>query len=202
MSTELTGTSPRVTVKWSKSGVPCRLMPSFTWVPLGPRSFFITFSLLMESPTKAVSFTSTTRSPARMPTFSDGPPLMTATTMMVSFWMLNCTPMPLKLPSSSLLTISSSSAGIYTECGSRSSITAKMASSVSCSTSTVSTYCASMRWSSSSTRLPLPHALTRVERELALFRKFARRASMLPSSTPPTMHRKRAAAAYTFFFIL
>ena len=52
------------------------------------------------------------RSPAIRPTFSDGPPWMTLFTWMVSCWMVNWIPIPLKLPFKSEFTASRSFAGI------------------------------------------------------------------------------------------
>ena len=50
------------------------------------------------TPAMAVSLTATMRSPAMMPAFSEGPPLTVCMTRRVSSTMLNCTPMPSKLP--------------------------------------------------------------------------------------------------------
>ena len=88
------------------------------------------------------------RSPAISPTFSEGPPCMTLFTWMVSSWMVNWIPMPLKLPFRSAVTASRSFAGMYEECGSSSERICGMASSTSSEMFTVSTYCSSMMWSS------------------------------------------------------
>ncbi len=52
------------------------------------------------TPAMAVSPTEMMRSPAKMPTFSEGPLGTVWMTTRVSSSMLNCTPMPSKLPSS------------------------------------------------------------------------------------------------------
>ena len=67
-------------------------------------------SLVMESPTYFSPLMETMRSPASSPTFSEGPPLMTFTTRMVSRKMVNCTPMPEKLPFRSCMDCSTSEA--------------------------------------------------------------------------------------------
>ena len=64
-------------------------------------------------------FTKIILSPAFIPTFSDGPPAIGFTTVMVSFKILNSTPIPSKFPSSGSLTVCSSLAGMYSLCGSK-----------------------------------------------------------------------------------
>ncbi|CUO99742.1 Uncharacterised protein [Segatella copri] len=82
----------------SLSLMPRRTMVRFTVVPLGPRRRFMISSLLILTPEMAVSFTATMRSPAMIPTFSEGPFVTGWITSSVSSTMLNCTPMPSKLP--------------------------------------------------------------------------------------------------------
>ena len=81
--------SPRVIVKWSISDVPARKIPNLTFVPLGPRRVFITFSLFIFLPVNVLSSTSTSLSPANTPTPSLGPPAITATMRTVSCWIVN-----------------------------------------------------------------------------------------------------------------
>ena len=140
----LTGMLPRTTVKCSSSFSPGRYTPSLTLLPFSPFRRFMASSLVTIFPTKAESSTSTIRSPAISPTFSDGPPWMTLFTWMVSFWMVNWIPMPLKLPLRSAVTASRSLAGIYEECGSSSERICGMASSTRSLILTVSTYWSSM----------------------------------------------------------
>ena len=90
--------SPRVTVKVSVLLVLGRLIPSLTLVPFSPRSRFITALLVIFSPVAVESSIMMILSPARMPTFSLGPPGMTSTTPMVSLTIMNWMPMPLKEP--------------------------------------------------------------------------------------------------------
>ena len=97
-STLFTGILSLLTVNFSTSGTPRRTMPRLTLVPLGPRRRRIISSRAIFTPAMAVSLTVTMRSPAMMPTFSDGPLLTGWMTSSVSSTMLNCTPMPSKLP--------------------------------------------------------------------------------------------------------
>ena len=80
--------------------MPGRTIPSLTLLSLGPRSRFMISSFDIFTPAMAVSLTLTMRSPATMPTFSEGPLEMVCMTTSVSSIILNCTPMPSKLPSS------------------------------------------------------------------------------------------------------
>ena len=135
--------SPRVIVKLNKSFSPMRFTPNFTWEPFGPFSVRIARSLVTFLPTNKLSSTVTMRSPAISPTFSEGPPWMTALTCIVSFCIVNWIPIPLKLPSNSEFTSSRFWAGIYVECGSSSARFWGMAFSTRSVMFTVSTY-----WSS------------------------------------------------------
>ena len=111
-STEKMGMTSRMISNSSRSDSPSRRMPTTTRVPFGPLSFFITSSFVMPTPATFSPSTVTMRSPAMMPSRSDGPPGMGLTTMMVSLKMLNCTPMPSKLPLSGSSASFSSSAGM------------------------------------------------------------------------------------------
>ena len=93
----------RTMVKGSSSLNPCRFTFSATFVPLGPRRRRMMSSFDIFTPAMAVSLTMTMRSPAMMPPRSEGPPAMVCITTRVSSIMLNCTPMPSKLPSSDSL---------------------------------------------------------------------------------------------------
>ena len=140
-STLLTGMSPRVMVKLSSFFADERFIPKSTLESFRPLNFFITLSIGSTLlPTKTVSLIVTIRSPGRIPAFSDGPPGITLTTVIVSFNILNCMPIPLKLPSSSSFTLSRSLAGIYAEWGSNSPIILGIAFSTSLLIFTVSTY--------------------------------------------------------------
>ncbi len=97
-SIDLTGILSRTTVNDSVSRMPCLTTPSFTLVPLGPRNRRIISSRGIFTPAIDVSLTVTMRSPACMPTFSEGPLVTGWMTSSVSSIMLNCTPMPSKLP--------------------------------------------------------------------------------------------------------
>ena len=81
-----------------------------------------------------------------IPTFSEGPPETTSFTTTVSFMSENDTPMPEMLPSSSLLTLLNSLAGMYVECGSRFARIFGIDCSMRSLMSTVSTYCALTRF--------------------------------------------------------
>ena len=110
--TDFTGISPRFTSYSSSFLVPARFIESFTVEPIAPRSVARTESSLIFFPTKSTPSTLIMRSPAMMPTFSEGPPAMTSTTVVVSLSTMNEMPMPPKLPSSSLFTSCRSLAGI------------------------------------------------------------------------------------------
>ena len=129
-----------LTVNESMPSTPRRTTPSTTFVPFGPRRRRIMSSLDIFTPAIAVSFTITMRSPACMPTFSDGPFTVGCMTSSVSSTMLNCTPMPSKLPSRGSFIAFTSFGSEYDECGSRFSSMPRMASSTSLFSSTESTY--------------------------------------------------------------
>ena len=78
--------------------MPRRMIVSLTLVPFGPRSRFIISSFDIFTPAIAVSFTAIMRSPACIPTFSEGPFVTVCITIRVSSCILNCTPIPSKLP--------------------------------------------------------------------------------------------------------
>ena len=120
--------------------IPRRTIPSTTLVPLGPRNRRMISSFDIFTPAMAVSLTETMRSPATIPTFSDGPPVTGWMTRRVSSTILNCTPMPSKLPDSGSLRAFTSLGVEYDECGSSFSSMPRMASSTSFPSSTLSTY--------------------------------------------------------------
>ena len=135
----------RSRIKWTWKGSPRRSMPRLTSVPRGPLSSFMTRLLSSSGPEMASPSTATMRSPARMPALSEGPPGMAATTIRVSCWIKNSTPMPSKFPSMFSDIEASSSPEKYTVWGSNSSNMASMATSTSRVRSKVSTYKSSMR---------------------------------------------------------
>ena len=102
---EWTGILSRTTVNSNWSLMPVRTTPSRTFVPLGPRRRFMISSFDIFTPAMAVSLTDTMRSPAMMPTRSEGPLVTGWMTISVSSIMLNCTPMPSKLPFSGSLAL-------------------------------------------------------------------------------------------------
>ena len=119
-------------------------MPSFTFVPRRPRKRCIMSARGIFTPALVVSFTVMMRSPASMPTFSDGP-LDTGWIMSsVSSTMLNCTPMPSNEPSSGSFKAFVSLAVVYVECGSSDFNIPCMPSSTNFCWSTVSTYSCEM----------------------------------------------------------
>ena len=93
-----TGILSRLMVKGSNSFTPARNTFTVTVEPFGPRKRRITSSVFIFTPAMTVSFTSMMRSPARMPTFSEGPPDTGWMTKRVSVAILNWIPMPSKFP--------------------------------------------------------------------------------------------------------
>ena len=71
------------------SFTPLRNTLTRTTVPASPRKRFIMSVFFIFTPAITVSLTETIRSPARMPTFSEGPPTMVCITYSVSRFMLN-----------------------------------------------------------------------------------------------------------------
>ena len=141
-------------------GLPLRIILTFTFVPPFPLSLAITSLFFILIPATFFPSTSTTLSPAFTPTFSDGPPGITATTHTVSFTILNSTPMPSKFPCKGAFVSASSSAVIYAECGSRFCSIEIMVLSTSLFGLMVSTYCSVTNFNISSILLepPVPSA--------------------------------------------
>ena len=103
-----TGILSRMISKCSMPLIPRRTTPKRTNVPFRPRSLRMISSRDIFTPAIAVSLTVTILSPAMMPFFSDGPPTTGCITSSVSSDILNCTPMPSKLPCSGSLLASTS----------------------------------------------------------------------------------------------
>ena len=139
-STVFTGILSRVTIKASRSAMPLRITVRCTFVPFGPRRRRIISSRAIFTPAMAVSFTATMRSPAMMPTFSEGPPSVGCITMSVSCDTLNCMPTPSNDPCNGSFICFVSLAVVYDECGSSFSNIPRMPSSTSFCSSTESTY--------------------------------------------------------------
>ena len=125
--------------------MPIRFTLILTNELLGPRSEPVTSAFLIFLPATILPFTFIILSPALIPNFSDGPPGITDTMYMVSFTIKNSTPMPSKLPSKSSFDFFTSSAGIYTLCGSSCESIPSMVSLSNFFKSTESTYFLSTR---------------------------------------------------------
>ena len=138
-SSVFTGILSRVTTNVSRSPMPRRIIVSLTFVPLGPRSRFIMSSFDIFTPAIAVSFTATMRSPACIPTFSEGPFVIVWMTIRVSSCILNCIPIPSKLPFNDSFMALVSRAVVYDEWGSSFSSMPLMPFSTRLSSLTVST---------------------------------------------------------------
>ena len=134
------GILSRFTVKYKGSFTPRRTMVSFTSESFGPRRRVIISSVDIFTPAIALSFTATIRSPARIPTFSDGPLLTGCIISNVSSIIWNCTPIPSKLPCNGSFIFFTSSASLYVECGSSWASIRIIASSTNLFSSTESTY--------------------------------------------------------------
>ena len=80
----MTGILSLFTTKVNVSLMPRRTTLRFTFVPFFPRRRRMMSSRLIFTPAMAVSLTATMRSPARMPTFSDGPLAIVWSTSRVS----------------------------------------------------------------------------------------------------------------------
>ena len=119
--------------------VSARSNPTTTVVLRGPLSNSMTRWLVRSGPDMATESTVRMRSPARTPAFSEGPPGMAATTISVSCWMMNSTPMPSKLPSMGSARAANSSALMNKLCGSSFSNTASRATCSNSSRTTGST---------------------------------------------------------------
>ena len=136
---EWTGILSRTTVNLSVSPMPDRTTPSSTFVPFGPRRRFMISSFDIFTPAMAVSLTEMIRSPAMIPTRSEGPLDTGWMTMRVSSIILNCTPMPSKLPSSGSFSSFTSLGVEYDEWGSSLLSMPRMPSSTNLTSSTLST---------------------------------------------------------------
>ena len=136
----LTGILSRVTLKWSTPCAPRRTMSRFAIVPLGPRSLLMMLSRSIFTPAIFTPFTAIMRSPANTPARSQGPLLITCSTMSVSFTMLKLTPMPSKLPVNGSFSFFVSLGLVYEEWGSSLLSIPLMASSANFCWSTLSTY--------------------------------------------------------------
>ena len=179
-STVFTGILSRVTMKVSTSLIPRLTIPSFTSVPRLPLSRLIISSRSIFTPAMVVSFTLTMRSPAIIPTFSDGPPDTGWIISRVSSTMLNCTPIPSNEPCSDSCIAFVSFAVVYEECGSSSLSMPLMPSSTSFCSSTLSTY-----------RLVIAISAICILRIGLSSPKF----SLICASTPVAAYRHMAAAA-------
>ena len=115
-------------------------MVSLTSESLGPRKRVMMSSVDILTPAMALSFTATIRSPASIPTFSDGPLLTGCMISKVSSIIWNWTPIPSKLPCRGSFIFFTSSALLYVECGSSCANMRIIASSTSLFSSTESTY--------------------------------------------------------------
>ena len=135
-----TGILSRVTMNVSTSFIPRLTIPSLTSVPRLPLRRFIISSRSIFTPAIVVSLTLTMRSPASIPTFSDGPFVTGCIISSVSSTMLNCTPMPSNEPCSDSCIDFVSFAVVYDECGSSSFSMPLMPSSTSFCSFTLSTY--------------------------------------------------------------
>ena len=121
-----------------------------TLVFKSPLSKLLIFSAVIFLPATAVSLITKNLSPVSNPPFALGPFGTTFITLMVSFIILNSTPIPKNTPAISSFTLCNSPAGIYTECGSSLPSRASIAVSFKAFNCTSSTYLFSIRLITSS----------------------------------------------------
>ena len=101
-----------IILKFKGFFMPFLRMVTLTAVPLIPLNFSKTSLFVIFGPVIFLPSTFMSLSPALIPIFSDGPPSIGFITRIVSFIMLNSTPIPSKFPSKLSFVVSNSAAAI------------------------------------------------------------------------------------------